>query len=97
MRGRWNLTRTTVGANTAKAITLSNRTVTMATKTVYITVRLDLECPAVESISDEEAAYFIDEMDYSFTAPEGSGITITDTEICGRNDESGIYDMERGR
>lgn len=57
----------------------------MATKMIYITVRLDLECPAVESISDEEAAYFIDEMDYSFTVPEGSVVTITDAEICGLN------------
>lgn len=57
----------------------------MATKMIYITVRVDLECPAVEFISDEEAAYFIDEMDYSFTAPKGSVVTITDAEICGLN------------
>ena len=49
----------------------------MATKAVYITVRLDL---------DEEVRELIDEMDYSFTAPEGSGMTITDSEICGLND-----------
>jgi hypothetical protein len=57
----------------------------MATKAVYITVRLDLESTAA-AISDEEVADFICEMDYGFTAPEGSGITITDTEICGLND-----------
>lgn len=58
----------------------------MATKAVYITVRLDLESSAVESISDEEVQHLICEMDYGFTAPEGSGITITDAEICGLND-----------
>lgn len=57
----------------------------MATKAVYITVRLDLENSAAV-ISAEEATYFIDEMDYSFTAPAGSGITIIDTEICGLNE-----------
>lgn len=57
----------------------------MATKAVYITVRLDLESTMADTISEEEAAYFIDEMDYSFIAPKGSGITITDTKICGLN------------
>lgn len=57
----------------------------MATKAVYITVRLDLESSAAV-ISDEEVQYLICEMDYGFTAPEGCGITITDTEICGLND-----------
>ncbi|MCD7795453.1 MAG: hypothetical protein LUC96_01210 [Alistipes sp.] len=58
----------------------------MATKAVYITVRLDLESTAEEVISDEEVQDLINEVDYRFTAPEGSGITITDTEICGLND-----------
>ncbi len=58
----------------------------MVTKAVYITVRLDLESTAAEVISDEEVQHLICEMDYGFTAPEGSGITITDTEICGLNE-----------
>nr|WP_195461775.1 hypothetical protein [Alistipes sp. D31t1_170403_E11] len=58
----------------------------MASKAVYITVRLDLECMEAEAISDEVVADFICEMDYTFTAPEGCGITITDTEICGLNE-----------
>lgn len=57
----------------------------MVTKAVYITVRLDLESSAAV-ISDEEAQDLINEVDYGFTAPEGSGITITDTEICGLNE-----------
>ena len=57
----------------------------MATKAVYITVRLDLESSAAV-ISDEEVQDLINEVDYGFTAPEGSGITITDTEICGLNE-----------
>ena len=58
----------------------------MATKAVYITVRLDLEKTTADCISDEEVRELIDEMDYSFTAPEGSGMTITDSEICVLND-----------
>lgn len=57
----------------------------MATKAVYITVRLDLESTAAV-ISDEEVQDLINEVDYGFTAPEGCGITITDTEICGLNE-----------
>lgn len=58
----------------------------MATTTIYLTVRLDLESTTAETISEEETADFIYEMNYTFTAPEGSGITITDTEICGLNE-----------
>lgn len=58
----------------------------MATTTIYLTVRLDLESTMAETISEEETADFIDEMNYTFTAPEGSGITIIDTEICGMNE-----------
>ena len=58
----------------------------MATKAVYITVRLDLVSAAGGVISDEEVQHLICEMDYGFTAPEGSGITIIDTEICGLNE-----------
>ena len=58
----------------------------MVTKGVYITVRLDLESTTAETISEEETEDFIYEMNYTFTAPKGSGITITDTEICGLNE-----------
>lgn len=64
--------------------------VTMASKTIYNTVRLNLESPTADAISDEEVQNLICEMDYGFTAPDGSGISIIDTEICGRNDESGV-------
>lgn len=53
----------------------------MATTTIYLTVRLDLESTMAETISEEETADFIYEMNYTFIAPEGSGITITDTEL----------------
>lgn len=58
----------------------------MASKAVYITVRLDLESTAAEVISDEEVTDFLYEMNYTFAAPEGCGISITDTEICGQNE-----------
>ncbi|MGN0044018.1 hypothetical protein [Alistipes indistinctus] len=57
----------------------------MVTTAVYITVRLDLESTAAV-ISDEEVQNLINEVDYGFTAPEGCGITIIDTEICGLNE-----------
>lgn len=58
----------------------------MATKAIYITVRLDVEDPAANTISDEEINDLVSEMAYNFKEPEGSSLTITDTEICGRND-----------
>lgn len=58
----------------------------MVTKDVYIIVRLDLESTEAEVISDEEVTDLIYEMNYTFTAPEGYGITIIDTEICGLNE-----------
>ncbi len=58
----------------------------MATRTIYITVRLDLEDPAATAISEEKVSDLVSEMDYGFRAPEGDSLTIVDTEICGRND-----------
>lgn len=58
----------------------------MATKAIYITVRLDLEDPKADTISDEEVQDFICEVGYDFTAPKCCGIYIIDTEICGLND-----------
>jgi hypothetical protein len=54
----------------------------MATKTVYITVRLDIDNPNVDEITDEDAQEIIDEMDYRF---EINGKEI-DSEICGINE-----------
>lgn len=42
----------------------------MATKAIYITVRLDLEN------TNEEALEFISEVDYEFTALKGSNISL---------------------
>lgn len=58
----------------------------MATDAIYITVRLDIENPTADTISDEEVDDLISEMDYSFKESEGCTLTIIDTEICGRND-----------
>lgn len=60
--------------------------VAMATKAIYITVRIDVEAPTADVISDEEVNDLITEMEYNFKEPEGYPLTITDTEICGRND-----------
>lgn len=58
----------------------------MATKAIYITVRLNREAPAADAISDEMVNDLICEMDYSFRAPEDNPLTLADTEICGLND-----------
>lgn len=57
----------------------------MTTKTIYITVRLDIETTKTDRITDKEVDNLISEMDYSFKAPEGD-FKIYDTEICGLND-----------
>ena len=44
-----------------------------------LTMRFDAD------VFDEEVQDLINEVDYGFTAPEGCGITIIDTEICGLN------------
>lgn len=58
----------------------------MVTKAIYITVRLDLENEKADTLSDEDVHEFISEVGYEFTAPEGSDISILDTEICGMNE-----------
>ena len=50
----------------------------MASKTIYLTVRLDICNPNTEIVS---------EVDYEFKKYKEYEI---DTEICGRNDESGL-------
>lgn len=57
----------------------------MATRTVYITVRLDIDNSQTGVITDEDVNNILSEMDYDFTAPAGDFI-IYDTEICGTND-----------
>lgn len=56
----------------------------MATRTVYITVRLDIDNPDADEITDEDIDYIISETDYEF---KDVGDFQIDTEICGRNDE----------
>lgn len=56
----------------------------MATRTVYITVRLDIDNPDADGITDEDIDYIISETDYEFKNVDDFQIG---TEICGRNDE----------
>ena len=51
----------------------------MATRTIYLTVRLDIDNPKADEITDEEVDEIISEVDYEI-----------DTEICGKNDEGGL-------
>ncbi len=56
----------------------------MATRTVYITVRLDIDNPNVGEITDEDVDNIISETDYRFG---GVGDFSLETEICGINEE----------
>lgn len=56
----------------------------MASKSVYITVRLDIDNDKVDHISDDDIQDVISDMDYNF---KNSGdFKIEYTEICGIND-----------
>lgn len=55
----------------------------MATKTTYITVRIDIDNPKINEITDEDVQDIIDEMDYHF---EQVGDFELETEICGINE-----------
>lgn len=59
----------------------------MATRTIYLTVRLDIDNPKGDEITDEEVDEIISEVDYEFKNYEDYEI---DTEICGQNDEGGL-------
>ena len=59
----------------------------MATRTIYLTVRLDIDNPKADEITDEEVDEIIGEVDYEF---KNYGDYEIDTEICGKNDESGL-------
>ena len=54
----------------------------MATKTAYITVRIDIHNPNVDEIKDEDIQNIVNEMDYHF---EPIGDFQLETEICGIN------------
>ena len=58
----------------------------MATRTIYLTVRLDIDNPKADEITDEEVDEIISEVDYEF---KNYGDYEIDTEICGKNDEGG--------
>lgn len=59
----------------------------MATRTIYLTVRLDIDNPKADEITDEEVDEIISEGDYEF---KNYGDYEIDTEICGKNDEGGL-------
>jgi len=54
-----------------------------ASKTIYLTVRVDIFNPNAEEITDEEAEYVVSNLDYEFQNYEEYEIQ---TEICGIND-----------
>lgn len=55
----------------------------MATKTIYITVRLDIENDKLDEITDENAQEVVSETEYSFG---NVGDFKVESEICGIND-----------
>jgi hypothetical protein len=55
----------------------------MAARTVYITVRIDIDNPKKKRITDEDVANILDETKYSF---ENVGDFHLETEICGQNE-----------
>ena len=56
----------------------------MATRTVYITVRIDINNPGLDEITDEDVDDIISETDYQFNSV---GDFELETEICGLNEE----------
>ena len=59
----------------------------MATRTIYLTVRLDIDNPKADEITNEEVDEIISEVDYEF---KNYGDYEINTEICGQNDEGGL-------
>ncbi len=55
-----------------------------ASRTIYLTVRVDLYNPNVNEITDDDVEEVISEMDYEFKNYQDYEV---ETEICGRNDE----------
>lgn len=56
----------------------------MATRTVYITVRVEITNPNLSGITDEDVDDVISETDYKFNSV---GDFALETEICGLNEE----------
>lgn len=56
----------------------------MATRTVYITVRIEIDNPKLSEITDENVNDVVSETDYKFNAV---GNFTLETEICGLNEE----------
>ncbi len=56
----------------------------MAARSVYITVRFDIDNPNVGEITDEDVDNIISETDYHFS---NVGDFSLETEICGINEE----------
>ena len=59
----------------------------MATRTIYLTVRLDLSNPDVDEITDDDVEEIVSEVDYEF---RNYGNYEIESEICGQNDEGGL-------
>ena len=59
----------------------------MATRTIYLTVRLDIDNPKADETINEEDDEIISEVDYEF---KNYGDYEINTEICGQNDEGGL-------
>ncbi len=55
----------------------------MATKTIYITVRLDIENNKLNEITSNEVQDIVNEIDYDF---QNVGDFIVQSEICGINE-----------
>ena len=74
--------------STSLAIAFDSKTkAAMATRTIYLTVRLDLCNPDVNEITDQDVDEIVSEVDYEF---RNYGNYEIETEICGRNDEGGF-------
>ena len=61
----------------------------MATRTIYLTVRLDIDNPKADEITDEEVDKIISEVDYDYEFKNYGDYEI-DTKICGKNDKGGL-------
>lgn len=56
----------------------------MKTESVYVTVRIDIECPSDMIYSEVEE--LVNDMDYNFSIPVYHKSKVIDTEICGINE-----------
>jgi len=56
----------------------------MKTESVYVTVRIDIECPSDMTYSEVEE--LVNDMDYNFSIPVYHESKVIDMEICGVNE-----------